>query len=156
MATPTYTALATTTLTSAAASITFSSISSSYRDIVVALDAPSASGAQRMYFNGDTSNVTMVAMYGYPTSSTDSYTDTGIYDTTGNTGTRLGIFHIMDYSATDKHKTVLYRYEFNAATTMAAAARWASTTAITSIVFDKPFGGSYPVGTTISLYGIEA
>lgn len=155
MATPTYVALATTTLTSAAASITFSSISSSYRDIVAVLNAPSAGGAQRMYFNGDTSNVTMVAMYGYPPNSTGSYTDTGIYDTTGTTGTRLGIFHIMDYSASN-HKTVLYRYEFNAVTTMAAAARWASTAAITSIVFDKPFGGSYPVGTTISLYGIEA
>jgi hypothetical protein len=71
----------------------------------------------------------------------------------GNTQSDF-IAHIMDYSATDKHKTVLARSNDASMVTYASASRWASTNAITSILIDPDSTTQIAVGSTLSLYGI--
>ena len=58
MATPTYIALATTTLSSAVGSVTFSSIPAGYRDLVLVAEGltSGATSNVRMQFNSDTGN----------------------------------------------------------------------------------------------------
>jgi hypothetical protein len=61
----------------------------------------------------------------------------------------------MDYSATDKHKTVLSRANNAANGVTAIAGRWASTSAITSIVLTFQ-SSSLATGSTVALYGVSA
>ena len=159
MATPTYIALATETLSGSDASITFGSIPSSYRDLVLVAQVPGHSGVAQVYlrYNGDnTSSYTNVYMRG-----TGSAAQTGSDSVTLNylfnyaPVDAVAITQIMDYSATDKHKTILTRTNMPSTATVAYAARWPSTAAITSIeVFTN--AGTLDAGSTLSLYGIEA
>jgi hypothetical protein len=66
------------------------------------------------------------------------------------------IIQLMDYSATDKHKTVLSRKNQAARTTVAQASRWASTSAINKITVNvtQPDPTNFAVGSTFYLYGI--
>ncbi len=69
------------------------------------------------------------------------------------------IINVMDYSATDKHKTALIRGGSNTAgnpgVTMTAG-RWASTSAITSLAVNTAYSRSWAAGSTFSLYGIAS
>jgi len=64
---------------------------------------------------------------------------------------------ILDYSATDKHKSGLWRVDAPSQDgTLAMASRYASTSAITSM---KVFGSAsktFPAGSTFALYGVSA
>jgi len=160
MPTSTYVALATTTLASASSSVTFSSIpTSGYRDLVLVINGTN-SGSQdlKFIFNGDTgSNYSRVAMYGQSSgigSFSDNGQNAGLWASV-QTVLNTVIANIMDYSATDKHKTVLVRSDNAGDRVRAYAGRWASTSAITSIQLD-PTGTSWQAGTTISLYGIAS
>lgn len=161
MATPTYTPLANVTLGSSASSVTFSSISQAYRDLIIVFTGGDSSGAEtgQIRINADTGgNYSGVRMKG-DGSSTASYSwsnVTGLYygiidGTTGNS-----IIQIMDYSATDKHKTVLTRTNVVAQETSANAWRWANTAAITSISFSTYSTYNYLAGSTFALYGVVA
>jgi hypothetical protein len=166
MPTPTYTPLANITLGSAAATVTFSSISQAYRDLVLIVQATPTSNTVglRMRFNTDTgSNYSYVwALGDGSTTSSGSGTTTRIEfepglarDTTSNSNS---IANIMDYSATDKHKPVLVRSNIIGGTypgTVMTGQRWASTSAITTIeVF---FGsGNIAAGSVLALYGVAA
>jgi hypothetical protein len=61
----------------------------------------------------------------------------------------------MDYSATDKHKTVLIRQNSVADSAFAMGARWANTAAITSIQLSLG-AATFSTGTTFALYGIAS
>jgi hypothetical protein len=61
----------------------------------------------------------------------------------------------MDYSATDKHKTVLVRSNIPADTVAAHAVRWANTAAITTVGV-AAISGTWSAGTTFALYGIAS
>jgi len=151
MATPTYELIQTTTLTSSASSVSFTSITQDYRDLVVSIDLPSGgSGDIGIIFNNDNSNKSDVFMFGNG-SSTSSSTTSNIVVAFGAAGNSL--VNIMDYSATDKHKSVLVRFNHTTIGTQARAGRWASTAAITSVRFGA---GSIPSGSTFSLYGIAS
>ena len=163
MPTPTYVALATATLTSGATSVTFSSIPATYRDLVIItnIGRNAGSAALLIRFNGDTgSNYSNVTMYGdgsSTTSNTNGITDWLPLGWNANLGTALnfvGIAHIQDYSATDKHKTVLARSNRADRGTEAIAGRWASTSAISTILVGNIADAI--AGSTVSLYGIEA
>jgi hypothetical protein len=73
-----------------------------------------------------------------------------------NTFSNLGIIQIMDYSATDKHKTVLTRYGAAGTEVQMTASRYASTSAITSVTVFDILGQTYQTGSTFSLYGIAS
>ena len=153
MPTPTYTPLATVTLGTTASSVTFSSIPATYRDIVVSSELIGSFGG-RMRFNSDSgTNYPRVLMYA--TGSAAS-TENGFIVEQSPSGNDMNLIQIMDYSANDKHKTVLIRQsEANLGNVTATAARWANTAAVTSITF-LLVGGNLQAGTTISLYGIAS
>jgi hypothetical protein len=164
MPTPTYTALATVTLGSSASSVTFSSIPSTYRDLIFVMRAGTSENANnRMRFNGDSgNNYLMVTMQGSGSSATASSNNnlTNIpidwsAFTTPTVGDTNHIVQIMDYSATDKHKTTLNRANRAAGFVDALACRWANTAAITTIAI-IPGGGTWLTGSTFDLYGIKA
>ena len=156
MPTPTYTPLATVTLASTAATVTFSSIPATMRDLIVVVNGnTSANQFTGLRFNSDSgSNYSMVRMYTGPSSSADTRTY-GLL-TTGNPSLTLNaIAQIMDYSATDKHKTVLIRSNIPADNVAAHAVRWANTAAITTVAVEA-ISTTWAVGTTINLYGVIA
>jgi len=157
---PTYTALATVTLGSTTSSVTFGSIPATYRDLVLIVDCKHISTggiAVIMRFNGDSSNYSRVLMYG-DGSSVASLTSTELVaQFNDNTNNSIGVSDIMDYSATDKHKTILTKTNWpsSGGFVTAQAQRWASTSAITSInVFYS--GTNIASGSTFSLYGVIA
>jgi hypothetical protein len=72
----------------------------------------------------------------------------------GDPQTAFSILQIMDYSATDKHKSALTRTTHTSQSVVEAlASRWANTAAITSLAVS---GGTFNVGSTFALYGIVA
>jgi hypothetical protein len=155
MPTPTYTPLATVTLGASASSVTFSSIPATYRDLILVCEYTNASNGL-LRFNSDTgSNYTYVRMYGNGSSaSSDSGPDTGFAIATGSsTSGQTSIIQIMDYSATDKHKTVLIRNGLASTFVNASANRWANTAAITTVSFQV---GTYGAGSRFDLYGIAS
>ena len=157
MATPTYTLIDSVTLASSAASVTFSSIDQSYGDLVLVAKFTTASGNYSyLRINGDTGfNYPGVYMRGNG-SAADSGTlnSTGIVDVPS--GTSLGglwTVQIFDYSATDKHKSALSRYDSAATSTNAVAHRWANTAAITSVTYVAG-ASNFLTGSTFHLYAI--
>jgi len=158
MPTPTYTPLANITLGSAAASVTFSSITS-YRDYILVCNGTSASGSNwSIRLNGDTgSNYTAVYMYGSG-STAGSGTEATTAALGGGVGTSISqsVFQIMDASASDKHKTILNRTDKVDDATYAWANRWANTAAVTSIQVRCANGANFSTGSTFALFGVAA
>lgn len=158
MPTPTYIALATTTLTSATTTITLSSIPATYRDLVLVVNVPPISGSQLcLRFNGDTGSNYTRQYLEYIFSSVGQAAGTNDYAYVGAFGGDQAtlICHIMDYSGTAQ-KTLLARGDSANAAKMTRVI-WANTAAITSISVQLPANPeNMPIGTTINLYGIAS
>lgn len=147
------------TLGSAQATVTFASIPATYRDlrIVVSCQAMSGNGVMATQFNADTgSNYSYVGMYtesgsnGSESGST-TYIKTSVSNVTSN---EMFTIDVMDYSATNKHKTALLR-PGNPATNLAAyAGRWANTAAVTSVKLYHTGTNQFGTGSTFALYGV--
>lgn len=160
MATPKYEWIASQVLTSSAASVTFSSIPGTYRDLVLICDVTAtATAALRARFNNDTGgNYSRVTMTGNG-SSANSYSGTNDSLTTviaqlGTSAANIAVYNIMDYTATDKHKSVLARYNNTSQGVETDAYRWANTSAINEIdVF--PSNDNFAAGSTFHLYGVN-
>lgn len=157
MATPTYTPLANVTLGSSATSITFSSISQSYRDLVLVVNGPAMFGDFSLRLNSDAgNNYSYVVMYGTGSAATAGRaTSQSVAPISYNSASApfSAIVNFMDYSATDKHKTFLTRGNQANGFVLAYADRWSNTAAITSI---QILNNTYPTGTTFALYGIAS
>lgn len=161
MPTATYIALANITLNTTDAEIVFANIPNTYRDLVVVIQPIGTSlvGGQ-LRFNGDTGTNYLTAHLQQDGTSISSASQSG---TTALNMANFCIFqngsiwkvNIMDYSATDKHKTVLIRgaNAQRAEGTEATFGRWTNTNAITSVTI-RPNSGSMSSGTTACLYGI--
>jgi hypothetical protein len=159
MPTPTYTLIDSVTLASSASSVTFSSIDQTYGDLVLVVDGK-AEGKTGLYlqFNGDSgSNYTTVGMQG-EASGASSYSQTLAFTNANLMAGAQGLntVQLMAYSATDKHKTILARANFATEQVRAAAARWASTSAITQVRLFMDSGRNFQIGTTLNLYGITS
>jgi hypothetical protein len=159
MPTSTYVALATTTLASATATVTFSSIPATYRDLILVFEGKSSSTLENTYIqlNGDATagNYPYVLMLGTGSSAISAAYTARTWGEADTTGGNM-IYQFMDYSATDKHKTVLFRTNRSAGGVTAQAGRWANSSAITSIALQMGVSQNFAVGSTFSLYGIEA
>lgn len=161
MPTPTYTPIASTTLSSNQASVTFSSIVGTYRDLILVIQGSLATtpGDLTIRFNGDTgSNYSYVRMSGSGT-ATDSSAATSAWAFISGfqraSTNWVCINQIMDYTQS-KHKTMLTRFDDSSRGTNAIATRWANTNAITSIVIAELSGYSFTSGTTFNLFGVIA
>jgi hypothetical protein len=152
-----YIPLATVTLGSTASSVTFSNIPATYRDLVLVFNGTTAATPDLLLsFNGDTSNIyTNVSMEGNASNNAVSYTltRTGVFLMSGSTNRIMYVAQVMDYRATDKHKTVISRADNAGPQTIASAGRWPSTSAITSLSASAG-ASTFSVGSTFNLYGI--
>ncbi len=162
----TYTPIETFTVSGGStSSITFSSISSTYTDIVLAGSMIGNAGNDcHIRVNGDSgtnySNTLLFASGGTitasrTTSSTLIYGNVTSTDT-GEVNTILASF--MNYSNATTNKTVLVRY--NSATSgkyvTASVGLWRNTSAINSITVTTAGSGNFGIGTTVTIYGIKA
>jgi hypothetical protein len=159
MPTPTYLPLATVTLGSSASSVTLSNIPATYRDLVLVTNGLSSAAGNEIFarFNGDSgNNYTFVQMYGTGTNAL-SNSGTNSWAGAGRQGTSAAssVWTILDYSATDKHKTMLIRGDLPSQYTTAQAQRWASTAAVNTIAL-TPGSGNFVAGATFNLYGIAS
>jgi len=159
----TYEPIATTTLSTATASVTFSSISGSYTDLVVVIDGTTASsfGQVQMRLNGDTgTNYSTTYIWGTgaaAVSDRDSNITTGGMNP-GFLGTGFGnnIFNIQNYSNTTTYKTVLGRSSVAGNRVAATVSLWRSTSAINELRFNILGGQNFASGSTFTLYGIQS
>jgi hypothetical protein len=155
----TYTPIATTTLGSAQSSVTFSSISGSYTDIVMvcSLKATTGTPVMQIAINSDSgSNYSRTGMYGDGSSAysfrESSQTILGIL-TIDATNFSPAIIQFNNYSNTTTYKTILSRSGITYPAVQIGL--WRSTSAITSIVASTS-SSTFVSGSTFSLYGITA
>lgn len=158
MSTPTYTLINQITLAATASSVTFSSLPQGYRDLVLTIEGTmSAFDGVGLVFNNDSaSNYTTVV--GYGTGSTAAAINyTGGEAGAGILSTSQGdvVCAIMDYTAIDKHKTLISTSGVPAGQVRMTASRWASTSAITQVAVNAAATTrNFGVSTIFSLYGI--
>jgi hypothetical protein len=163
--TSTYEMIATTTLGSAAANVTFSSISSAYTDLVLICQAKTASSLQdiQMQVNGDTASnysYTFVGGNGSVTGSSRGTSQTAMtgdaYGYVDSTNFNLSIHNFMNYSNATTYKTVISRSNNAAAGVDALVNLWRNTAAINSIKIFLTSSINLASGCTFTLYGIKA
>jgi hypothetical protein len=158
----TYEKIATNTLATSAASITFSTISGAYTDLVIVTNVKSTTtGNVIMRFNSDSSALysrTMITADGASLASnrltgySEIYTDSnGYFD--GSNFNQSKIIQIMNYSNSTTFKSCIIRSNRPATGVDAKVAVWRSTAAITSILLSGN-GQNFVAGSTFNLYGI--
>ena len=152
----TYEPIATTTLGSGTASVSFTSIPSTYTDLFLTIGG-AASSAQGMflYFNNDTAaNYSRTLVYGDGSSALSSRSsDHKVLEI----GTAISTItaNVMNYSNATTYKTTLTRGGSAANLTIAQVGLWRNTTAINRI--DVTTGtGTMNTGTVLTIYGIKA
>jgi microcompartment protein CcmK/EutM len=160
MPTPTYTPLATVTLGSSASSVTFANIGSGYRDLILVANGKFSSSNSLIRIR--VGNGTVYTGSNYPTLYANSGPASVAYTGTAMDGGRWdnveGLYtaHLMDYSATDKHKTVLVRNgSASFSSTQMNAHRWTSTSVI-NIIQVLSTDNTFASGTTFNLFGVIA
>lgn len=158
----TYRAISSTTLSSPASVISFSSIPSTYTDLVLVLDGNLGfSDTIVVQVNGDSaSNYSQTLIRqdsGSGGGSVKSSRPTNqMYFTTNVLSAVNRItctFEFMSYSNTNMFKQFLCSYAAPATTIQMSAGLWRSTSAISSIALST---SGYASGFTASLYGIKA
>jgi hypothetical protein len=161
----TYEPIATTTLGSAAASITFSSIPATYTDLRVVIVGNTSNSTQAqswLRFNSDSTNLySSTWIYGDGSTAgsirVSSQTQMrGQILNGGSTAMGLGIYDIFSYAGST-NKTVLTDVSADAngsGRVDRMVGLWRSTSAINAIEFSI-FAGNWITGTTATLYGIK-
>ncbi len=162
----TYEPIATTTLGSATTTVTFSSISGSYTDLVLVTNTIATSAADfYIRFNNDTTSTYSITVLSGTGTSAVSNRSSGTFmylNYNGQIQTSMNsnsITNIMNYANSTTYKTVLDR--FNVASggtnlgTEAIVGLWRSTSAITRIDISSA-GANFNTGSTFTLYGISA
>jgi hypothetical protein len=155
----TYEPIATTTLSSAQSSVTFSSISGSFTDLVLVINgSSSASGTAIVTYNSDSgSNYSNTGLNGNGAAASS-------FRLTSNTYLILGemynynctlIDKIQNYSNTTTFKTSLGRANSASNFVQANVGLWRSTSAITSLQLYVS-GANFNSGSSFTLYGIKA
>jgi hypothetical protein len=159
----TYSPIATTTLGSAAASYTFSSIPSTYTDLVlVATGTGSSNTGLYLQFNGDSgSNYSLTVAGGSGTAATsERQTSVGyarfVWNSLWNTSVpSIATVNIQGYSNTGIYKTMLWRSNTSSNAVEIGINLWRSTAAINSITITGS-SANIAAGSTFTLYGITA
>jgi hypothetical protein len=162
----TYTAIATQTLGSAATSVTFSSIPSTYTDLILICSMiATATLDSRVTFNSDSgTNYSATRLMGDGTSATSNrssnraWIDLNYVGGVGTTAPTTSILQMNNYSNATTYKTTLLRANELSGTyqgTEAAVGLWRNTAAITRLDIVAS-ASTFATGSTFSLYGIAA
>jgi hypothetical protein len=162
----TYTPIATTTLGSSVSSYTFSSIPTTYTDLVVVCNffTSAAQSVEARVGNGsiDTgNNYSNTAIIGRTTGSATSTrrTNFSYFTFFEQSGASSGtwIMNFQNYSNTTTFKTMIARNGGAAFDVEASAQLWRSTSAINTLQLFAGQGGiTFSAGTTFTLYGIAS
>jgi hypothetical protein len=158
----TYTPIASTTMTTASPSITFSNISGSYTDLrlICTLQNINANSPY-LRFNGDTSsNYSQTYLEGNGSTAVSArganqtFGYINLNSDPGNNG--FIIVDIMNYANTTTFKTYLANASNAGNAVDVVVGTWRSTSAISTILIASSNGGNYAVGSKATLYGILA
>jgi hypothetical protein len=162
----TMTPIATTTLSSAANTTTFSNIPNTYTDLMLVINSANGSNDIDIYMqvNGDTaSNYSWTALVGNGSTASSSRASSQSYARIGNmsgsnAGSNTTLVHFLNYSNTNTFKTMITRGNNAALLVESRVNLWRSTNAINSISVIGQFSISATLmaGSTITLYGIKA
>jgi len=161
--TATYDCIATTTLGSATNTVTFSSISGSYTDLILVCQGKMAAGSvlnNLIRFNGDSSSLysrTFMYAAGSSAASGRSSSQTSLaFPYWDSTNPNITIVQIMNYSNTTTYKTAISRNSQPLDSVTAEVGMWRNTAAITSIDIIRGSTNDFASGSTFTLYGIKA
>ena len=160
----TYEPIATTTLGSAASSITFSSIPATYTDLRLVFTATSDSASRfaRLRFNSDTgANYSMTEVYGTGSaagsarSSGDTFIFGSNYGLLSTSNPAMMTWDIFSYAgSTNKTTLAEFNGDYNGSGNVERFVHlWRSTSAITSIELSIN-AGNFASGSSATLYGI--
>ena len=158
----TYTPIATTTLGSGSSSVTFSSISGSYTDLILVANAACTATGQwiALRFNSDSgtnySDTVLEGNGSTASSNRESNLNRAQFVYNSGTDSTYGTvtFNIQNYSNSTTYKTTLGRWNYAGNATTAGVAMWRNTAAITSVTLVS--SGTMTTGSTFTLYGIQA
>jgi len=157
----TYEKIATNTLGTATGTVTFSSISSAYTDLVVVFigNLNAASTCNLRYNNDSGNNYSQIDAIGDGTSATSqrrsNQSSFRLYDVgLSSNNINILIFNINNYSNTTTYKTTLLRGSDTGGSSEVGmgVSLWRNTSAINRL--DFTLGGTWSVGDTFTLYGI--
>jgi hypothetical protein len=163
----TYFPIATQTLGSITTTVSFTSIPSTYTDLVLVYSSRSQGGFDfqnsSIRFNGDSgSNYSYTQMSGNGSSASSlRQNNVNAIPTGADIGTTqsgkwsVNIVNIQNYANATTNKTVLARVNAQPSFTMARVGLWRSTSAITSFDVLRDDSNGFSVGSTFTLYGIE-
>ena len=155
----TYTPIATQTLNSNAASVTFTNIPQNFTDLIVVATGQVVSESTLYFrFNNDSgSNYSTTVLYGTGSAAGgyrwSNQAQMYFYNWNGNNQGNA-IFNIQNYSNTTTNKTVIARTNNATNTATACAGLWRSTAAITELLIHS--NDTFVSGSTFNLYGIAA
>lgn len=152
----TYEPIATTT-TAGIASIDYTSIPSTYTDLILIGVGNDSGGFVKVTVNNDTgSNYSRTALRGNGTSvsSARASNEAGWFPDFETNPANI-ICHFMNYSNATTYKTMLGRFNNTSGIVVAQVNLWQNTDAINRITLSSSAGGTTLVGT-FTLYGIKA
>lgn len=167
----TYEPIATTTLGGAAANVTFSSISGTFTDLVLVINAATdgAHAFLNVQLNSDTgTNYSYTELLGNGTTAISGRSSNANQMFNANLALQQttisynATMHVLNYSNTTTYKTILLRANNTGSDYPGAQAQvglWRNTAAITSIKLFSSRGGTsynFSSGSTFTLYGIKA
>ena len=159
----TYEKIATTTLSSATATVTFSSISGSYTDLVLIIRGTNSGTTDDMgiQFNGDTSAIySRTFLEGTGSAATSSrntnVTAAPLGGYIASTNNFISIINIQNYSNSTTYKTQVARANDPSGNLYATVTLWRSTSVINSILCRWFVAGQFGSGTNFTIYGIKA
>lgn len=160
----TYEPIATQTLGSAAATVTFSSIPSTYTDLVLVVSTQHTAASDLLFRVGNGSidtgtNYSNTFIYGAATTAASSRATSassiGIGYTDSTSEFDIVKLNLQNYANTTTNKTILNRSGNASTLVYASVGLWRSTSAINTIqIF--PSTGNLNTNSTFSLYGIKA
>ena len=163
----TYEPIITTTTSTAARSFNFTSIPSTYTDLVLVVNLTTAAATNmRMRFNSNVAtnySTTHLNGSGSAATSTRENTENGglidydAYPNGGSSSISTYIININNYSNTTTFKTWLNRASNAGTGVVATVGLWRQTSAINAIeIYTSSATGTISSGTVFTLYGIKA
>jgi hypothetical protein len=170
--TSTYEMIATTTLGTTSATISLSSIPSTYTDLVLVISARTNRSGQatdglNIKFNTDDGNnysdTELVGNGSSASSNRDTNSsrwltnDANLPGATATSGVFSAIIvSLQNYANTNVYKTGLCRFNLASSNTGASVGLWRSTTAIDAITLISRNNADFVSGSTFTLYGIKS
>jgi hypothetical protein len=158
----TYELIAKNILSSSASSITFSSIPSTFTDLLISVSSRNTAvdTENTFSFNGSSANFSITRLYGNgSTRGADTLYGYSLTTTSGYTADTFSnnSIYIPNYLSSNFKSISIDGVAENNAVASAmvlSAALWSDTAAITSITL-QPTSGSYATGSSFYLYGIK-